>query len=30
MKLYKVAVYNLRMCMEVDNTSPNYFQGDNQ
>jgi len=26
MKLYTVVVYDLRMCMKVDNTSQNYFK----
>ena len=28
-KLYKVSVYDRRMCMKEDNLSPNYFKGDN-
>jgi len=28
MKPYTGAVYNLRMCMEEDNTGLNYFKGD--
>ena len=30
MKLYTVAVYNLRICMKEDNPSQNYFKGDNK
>jgi len=30
MKLYIVVVYNLRMCMKVENPSPNIFKGDNK
>jgi len=29
MKLYKVAVYNLKMYMKEDNPGPNNFKGDN-
>jgi len=29
MKLYTVAVYNLRICMKDDNPSLNYIKGDN-
>jgi len=28
MKLYTVAVYDLRMCMKEDNPSPKYFKQD--
>ena len=28
MKLYTVALYNLRMCTKEDNSDPNYFKGD--
>jgi len=28
-KLYTVAVCELRMCMKEDNPGPNYFKGDN-
>ena len=29
MKLYTVAVYDLKVCMKEDNHDPNYFKGDN-
>ena len=29
MKLYTVAVYNLRMCMKEDNHGTKLFKGDN-
>ena len=30
MKVYTVAVYDLRMCKKEDNPGPNYFKGDNR
>jgi len=30
MKLYTVAVYELRMCMKGDNPVPKYFKGENE
>jgi len=29
MKLFTVAVHDLKMCMKGDDPGPNYFKGDN-